>query len=123
MRTWRKDGPLGVLLDVIWHIKAPQQHELFNNFQRIANAELPTEASGEILEPVKPVVTRWNSFCSAFERAVKLQPAINAHATHHIRRIRDEDTLAAGRRNKLPDAQPWMRSDGLSAADWVVVTE
>ena len=106
MRTWRKDGPLGVLLDVIGYIKTPQQHELFNNFQRIANAELPTEACGEILEPVKPVVTRWNSFCSAFERAVKLQPAINAYATHHIRRIRDEDTFAASRRNKLPDAQP-----------------
>jgi hypothetical protein len=123
MRTWRKDGPLGVLLDVIGHIKTPQQHELFNNFQRIANAELPTEARGEILEPVKPVVTRWNSFCSAFERAVKLQPAINAYATHHIRRIHDEDTFAASRRSKLPDAQPWMRSDGLSAADWAVVTE
>jgi hypothetical protein len=123
MRTWREDGPLGVLLNVIGHIKTPQQHELFNNFQRIANAELPTEARSKILEPVKPVVTRWNSFCSAFERAVKLQPAINAYATHHIRRIRDEDTFAASRRNKLPDAQPWMRSDGLSAADWAVVTE
>jgi hypothetical protein len=25
--------------------------------------------------------------------------------------------------NKLPDAPPWMRSTGLSAADWVVITE
>jgi hypothetical protein len=32
-------------------------------------------------------------------------------------------TFAASRRNQQPDAQPWMRSDGLSAADWAVVTE
>jgi hypothetical protein len=31
--------------------------------------------------------------------------------------IRNEDMFAASRRNKLPDAQPWMRFDGLSAAD------
>jgi hypothetical protein len=103
MRTWRKHGPLGVLLGIIGHIKTPQQHKLFNNFQRIANAELPTETCGEILEPVKPVVTRWNSFCSAFERAVELQPAIDAYAIHHICRIRNEDTFAVNRRNKLPD--------------------
>jgi hypothetical protein len=105
MRTWRQDGPLGVLLGVISYIKTPQQHELFNDFQRLANAELPTEER-RILEPVKPVVTRWNSYFTAFERAVKLQPAINAYARHHITRIRTEDTFAARRRNKQPDAQP-----------------
>ena len=57
MRTWRQDGPLGVLLGVISYIKTPQQHELFNDFQRLANAELPTEER-RILELVKPVVTR-----------------------------------------------------------------
>jgi hypothetical protein len=25
--------------------------------------------------------------------------------------------------NKLPDVAPWMRSTGLSAADWSVITE
>lgn len=76
-----------------------------------------------ILEPVKPVVTRWNSYHSAFERAVKLQSAVNAYANHHIRRVRDKDTYAISRGNKLPDVQPWMRSDGLTAADWAIVTE
>jgi hypothetical protein len=37
--------------------------------------------------------------------------------------VRDEDTYAQSRGNKLPDAQPWMQSDGLTAADWAVVTE
>ncbi|KAI1521801.1 hypothetical protein PtrSN001C_012091, partial [Pyrenophora tritici-repentis] len=40
MREWRKDGPLGVLLDVINYIKTPQQHKLFINFQHRANADL-----------------------------------------------------------------------------------
>ncbi|PWO19614.1 hypothetical protein PtrARCrB10_11884, partial [Pyrenophora tritici-repentis] len=40
IREWRKDGPLGVLLDVINYIKTPQQHELFINFQYRANANL-----------------------------------------------------------------------------------
>jgi hypothetical protein len=54
---------------------------------------------------------------------VKLQSAVNAYAKHYIKRVRDEDTYAQSRGNKLPDAQPWMRSDGLSAADWAVITE
>ncbi|KAI2474523.1 hypothetical protein Ptr902_14072, partial [Pyrenophora tritici-repentis] len=45
---------------------------------RLAHRELPIDAPAEerkILEPVKPVVTRWNSYYSCFERAVKLQSA------------------------------------------------
>jgi hypothetical protein len=30
---------------------------------------------------------------------------------------------AQSRSNKLPEAQTWMRSDSLTTADWVVVTE
>jgi hypothetical protein len=126
MHEWRRDGPLGVLLSVINYIKTPQQYALFAEFQRLAHRELPTNAPAEdrkILEPVKPVVTRWNSYYSCFERAIKLQSAVNAYANHHIRRVRDEDTFAQSRGNKLPEAQPWMRSNGLTTADWAVITE
>jgi hypothetical protein len=126
MCEWRRDGPLGVLLSVINYIKTPQQYELFGSFQTLAHRELPADAPEEdrkVLEPVKPVVTRWNSYYSCFERAVKLQSAVNAYANHHIRRVRDEDTYAESRGNRLPDAPRWMRSDGLTAADWAVVTE
>jgi len=58
MDEWRKDGPLGVLIDVINYIKTPQQHDLFASFQHIANRDLPTHKHAKILEPVKPVVTR-----------------------------------------------------------------
>lgn len=58
MAQWRRNGPLGVLVDVINYIKTPQQYELFADFQRLANRALPTHDRVKILEPVKPVVTR-----------------------------------------------------------------
>ncbi|KAI1559902.1 Dimer-Tnp-hAT domain containing protein, partial [Pyrenophora tritici-repentis] len=126
IEEWRHVGPLGVLLSIMNYIKTPQQHKLFEDFQRLAHTELPSSASADdrkILEPVKPVVTRWNSYYSCFERAVKLQFAVNAYATHHIQRVQREDTFAQSRGNKLSVAQPWMRSDGLTGADWAVITE
>ncbi|KAG9376623.1 Dimer-Tnp-hAT domain containing protein [Pyrenophora tritici-repentis] len=86
MREWRKDGPIGVLVDVINYIKTPQQYELFRGYQRLANNNLPAEGRLKVLEPVKPVVTRWNSYYAAFERATKLQAAYNLYAEHHINR-------------------------------------
>ncbi|KAF1950566.1 hypothetical protein CC80DRAFT_519956 [Byssothecium circinans] len=76
---WRRDGPLGVLLD----------YALFTNFQRLSHRDLPASAIAEdykILKPVKPIITRWNSYYSCFKRAVKLQPAITAYANYHIKR-------------------------------------
>jgi hypothetical protein len=117
---------LGVLLGIINYIKTPQQYELFTSFQQIAHRELPLSATDDdhkILEPVKPVVTRWNSFYSCFERAVKLQSAVNAYANYHIADIKQRDERAVRLGNKYTVAPPWMRSDGLTAADWAVITE
>lgn len=123
MREWRKDGPIGVLVDVINYIKTPQQYELFRSFQRRANDNLPTEERLEVLEPVKPVVTRWNSYYAAFERATKLSAAYNLYAEHYINRIILEDAHANKQNNKRPEAPSWMRSTGLRAADWAVIAE
>ncbi|CAO2655095.1 Nn.00g101590.m01.CDS01 [Neocucurbitaria sp. VM-36] len=101
IEEWRRVGLLGVLLSIMNDIKTPQQHKLFEDFQRLAHTELPSSASADdrkILESVKPVVTRWNSYYLCFERA----------------RVQREDTFAQSRGNKLPVAQPWMRSDGLT---------
>jgi hypothetical protein len=98
-----------VLLSVINYIKTLQQYKLFGSFQTLAHRELPADALEEdrkVLKPIKPVVTRWNSYYSCFKRAVKLQLAVNAFANHHIRRVRDKDTYAKSRGNRLPDA-PW----------------
>jgi hypothetical protein len=126
MCEWRRDGPLGVLLSVINYIKTLQQYALFGSFQTLAHRELSANAPEEdrkVLEPVKPVVTCWNSYYLCFERAVKLQSAVNTYANHHIQQVRDEDMYAKSWGNRLPDALRWMRSDGLTAADWAVVTE
>jgi hypothetical protein len=59
--TWRGDGPLGVLLNIINYIKTPQQYALFEKYQRLAHSKLPADALAEkhkVLEPVKLVVTR-----------------------------------------------------------------
>jgi hypothetical protein len=90
MRDWRRNGPLGVLLGVINYIKTLQQYALFEKFQRLAQSHLPAEQQ-TILEPVKPVVTRWNSYYSCFKRAVELQAAVSAYANSHIDRIKTED--------------------------------
>jgi hypothetical protein len=37
LRDWRRDGPLGVLIDIINYIKTPQQHDLFASLQRSVN--------------------------------------------------------------------------------------
>jgi hypothetical protein len=126
MNEWRSDGPLGVLLGVINYIKTPQQYELFTSFQQLAHHDLPpnvTRNDRKILEPVKPVVTRWNLFYSCFERAAKLQYAVNAYANYHILDIKQKDRRALRLNNKPPSAPLWMRSDGLTAADWAVITE
>jgi hypothetical protein len=91
-------------MDIINYIKTPQQYDLFTDFQRLANRELPSHEQLKILEPVKPVVTRWNSFYSAFERAAHLHAAYNSYASYHIDDIRRKDAYAITKGNKLPDA-------------------
>ncbi|KAA8619377.1 Polyketide synthase modules and related protein [Pyrenophora tritici-repentis] len=144
MQEWRQEGPLGVLIDVINHIKmlpfrttllgiGPMLlgrmfynlhfHSFAVIFQTAANAELPARERLHVLEPVKPVVTRWNSYYAAFKRATQLQAAYNSYAEHYINALSLEDRRACQRGNKLPEAPSWMRSTGLTAADWAVITE
>jgi hypothetical protein len=123
MAEWRKHGPLGVLIDIVNYIETPQQYELFADFQRLANRDLPTHKQLKILEPVKTVVTRWNSFYGAFERAAHLHAAYNSYARYHIDIVALADAHALAQGNKRPDAPSWMRSTGLSTADWSVITK
>ena len=61
MEEWRHKGPLGVLLQIIAHIKTPQQVELFNRCQLEAHRDLHPDATNDnckLQEVVKPVVTR-----------------------------------------------------------------
>jgi hypothetical protein len=123
MQKWCKQGPLGVLIDVINYIQTPQQYELFRSFQHAANPELLAGQLLKILEPVKPVVTWWNSYYAAFRRPTQLQPAYNAYAKHRINQTTLNDRRAGQQGSRQPDAPSWMRSTGLTAADWAVITE
>jgi hypothetical protein len=122
MEEWRDDGPLGILIAILSYIKTPQQHDKFKEFQRLAHRDEPVGTNLTIYEPIKPVITRWNSYFDCLQRAAKLQPAVNAYASFYIDRVKNEDSYATSRNNKRPDAQPWMRSDGL-LYDWAVITD
>jgi hypothetical protein len=65
MEKWRDDGPIGVLLDIINYIKTPQQYALFEKYQRLAQADLPANATATVVNnQVNPTprlryLTRW----------------------------------------------------------------
>jgi hypothetical protein len=52
MQEWRQQGPLGVLIGIINHIKTSQQYVLFRGFQQTANLQLPAKDRLKVLEPV-----------------------------------------------------------------------
>ncbi|KAK1912941.1 hypothetical protein P3342_004877 [Pyrenophora teres f. teres] len=115
--AWRKHGALGTLLSVITYIKTPQQYALFTECLEASNNDLPP-LRVKILRPIKPVVTRWNSYYSALERATYLKGGFDLYIEKHVSRVAYEE-----RRGTQSDAPAWMRSGGLQAADWAVVTE
>jgi hypothetical protein len=118
MQQWRKNGALGTLLAVIYYIKTPQQHQLFTDCLIASNNELPAAARVKLLRPIKPVVTRWNSYYNALERATYLKGGFDLYIEKHISRVAYEDWRGA--RSEVP---AWMRSGGLQSADWAVITE
>jgi hypothetical protein len=123
MAEWRRLGPLGVFLDIINYISTPKQHSSFARFQHLAHDEDPTNNDDLLLAVVKACVTRWNSYCAAFKRGIILKQPITAYANHHIKKTADADKTARDNGNKLPSAPAWMRSDGLTAADWAVIID
>lgn len=123
MAEWRRLGPLGVFLDVINHISTPKQHFSFARFQHLAHDEDSTNNSDVLKSVVKACITRWNSYCAAFERGLTLRQPITAYSNHHIAKVAELDRTAIANGNKLPAAPAWMRSDGLTTADWAVITE
>lgn len=118
MQQWRKDSTLGTLLAVIAHIRTPQQYALFTDYLKASNKALPKAARVKPLQPIKPVVTRWNSYYNALKRATYLQGGFNLYIKKHISRVAYEE-----RRGTQTDAPAWIRSGGLQAADWAVITE
>lgn len=83
---------------------------------------MPLPSIAKDLRPLSLLLHAGNYTIHTLSELFKLQAAVNAYANCHIRRVQQEDTYAHSRGNKLLDAQPWMRSDGFTAADWAVIT-
>lgn len=120
MREWRRHGQLGTLIAVINFIRTPQQHELFQACQRDANKALPADDQIPLLTPVRPVVTRWNSYHAAIERATKLHGAFDRYMEHHIKSVAFNEKRSG---SACKDVPAWMRQGGLAANDWATITE
>jgi hypothetical protein len=93
MADCRQHDPLEFLFDVIGHIRTPLQYDLFNDCQKQAWQSLPL-AEHKIYGPVKPGVTRWNSYYNALKRASHLQVAVNTYPARHIQETRTADAYA-----------------------------
>jgi hypothetical protein len=101
LKQWRREGPLGILIAIINYIKTPQQYALFADFQRAAADYIPEESQQKILEPVKPVVTRWNSFYCVFHPSdstgVVLSKCTAATASSFVRVFGSPDDMRRAR--------------------------
>jgi hypothetical protein len=100
MQQWRKNSALGTLLAVIHYIKTPQQHQLFTDCLIASNNELPAAARVKLLRPIKPIVTRWNSYYNALKRATYLKGGFNLYIEKHISSVAYEDRRGA--RSEVP---------------------
>ncbi|KAI1539864.1 hypothetical protein PtrSN002B_008818 [Pyrenophora tritici-repentis] len=65
----------------------PQQHKIFQACQRDANRALPTDNQVSLFALVRPVITRWNSYHAAIERATKLYGAFDRYIEQHIKSV------------------------------------
>ena len=83
----------------------------------ISTNSMPPGAHSSSRKPLKPCVTRWNSFYDCYEREIELQQAINAYELHHICETKQADEQATLRGNKLVDVPGWMRSNELTVTE------
>jgi hypothetical protein len=124
IREWREEGPLGVLLDIVNYIHTPQQYNAFEDAQREAHSEGPDRDSKlHMLYPIKPVVTRWNSYYDCFERASKLRATIGNYSAKHLEEYAKDRAYAHSLGKGDPPAPRWVQLGGLTAHDWSVITD
>jgi len=75
----------------------------------------------KILEVVKPVKTRWNSYHNAFLQAVVLHGPINSIAQYIINKYKKEAAPLRARRKKVPLPPPIVAAGALNNYDWGVI--
>src|SRR6266516_2013083 len=120
MAEWRKEGLIGVLIDILYAIDTPYEHKLFYSFQKDDNEQLP-RPDFKVLDVKNPVKTRWNSFLEAFERAVDLQGPINAWVEYHIDKWNKEAAKQRAIKAKTKQSPRYVNCGGLTSNDWDVI--
>lgn len=135
IEEWRKFGPISVLFDIIASICTPQARQLFEQLQRdeATTYSTPTDEV-EILQLVKPVRTRWNSYYQTFVRAVRLHGPIDSYVELKLEEHCRANALTKRKRgrNSASDQQSSLMSQqqrlyicegGLSSKDWATISE
>jgi hypothetical protein len=75
----------------------------------------------KILEVVKPVKTRWNSYHDAFLRAVVLRGPIDSIAQYMIDKYEKEAAPLRARQKKVPPPPPVVAAGALNDYDWGII--
>ena len=120
MNEWRKYGPLGVLFDFISSICTPQAKQLLQKFVQEEAKRL--HQPYKELELIKPVKTRWNSYCNCLQRAVLLHAPIDDYIHYKMNEARV--TASSQRRNASQrEERLFIREGGLTSKDWATINE
>lgn len=125
LAEWRRYGPLGILIEILNAINTPQLYEYLDRLQYEENEvyRLPDFKS---LSLIKPVKTRWNSYHSAFERAVQLRGPIDTITEHLVESWNAENAPTKKRRTKIKEKKTpprYVSEGGLNGYDWHVITK
>jgi len=75
----------------------------------------------KILEVVKPVKTRWNSYHDAFLRAVVLRSLIDLITQYIINKYKKETAPLRARQKKVPLLPPIVATSALNDYNWSVI--
>jgi hypothetical protein len=67
---------------------------LFTECLEASNNDLPAAARVKILRLIKLVVTRWNLYYSALERATYLKGGFDLYIEKHVSRVAYEEQVA-----------------------------
>lgn len=119
MREWRQYGPIGVLFDVIASICTPQTRQLLERFQREEATAVGHDV--HLMELVKPVRTRWNSYYNAFVRAARLHGPLDSYVEVKLdeHRVAVASAKRTRKASQAPEQKPrlFIREGGLSGRD------
>ena len=121
---WRRRGPIGKLHNVIhWINRSPQRCERFTNYRKVLIAPIRPDDKKEMYQLITDVTTRWNSFYDSANRAVYLQPAIEAILDDELGAYDKQVRQAGLNSQRQQPKRPAILDDVLSAVDWSVISQ